>query len=409
MALTSDISSLTSKSTEALYSATASVKDGAVDPSTTKVTGDRNGGLFAEESNEMKKDDFLLLLITQMKMQDPLQPMDNNEFMAQLTQMRQLESANNTQQAIEGLKEAFAGTVDAQKYSAQSMTNAAAVSLIGKEVRLLEQAVTYYGKPDESIPIRVHFGNARSAEVQILDSDGNVVRTLGADGKDAENSATILWDGTLDDGTYAQVGSYEINIVGQDTNPALYAFVEDMVQGVRFASDGALIKVGGKELSIDNVLDVSVGENSKRGGTISSSSAIELLGKQVRVARNEISHNAQYNEQHTIQLNTGRLTSATVNIQNNKGETVRKLPAQLNDDGTASVTWDGRLMNGTDFAEPGTYSIVIEEAAYNPDVYAFTEGTVEGISNLDGTSRLRIGGVLVPLSDIIDIAPVVNS
>ncbi|MBD3320251.1 MAG: hypothetical protein GF350_04060 [Chitinivibrionales bacterium] len=409
MALTSDISSLTPGELEDYYSATASIKDGSIDGSTTTVTGDRSEGLFADQSNDMEKNDFLLLLIEQMKMQDPLEPMDNSEFMAQLTQLRQLESANNTQNAIEGLKEAFDGTVDAQKYSARSMTNASAVSLIGKEVRLMEGSVTWYGKTDEHVPIRVHLGNARSAEIQLLDDEGAVVKTLVADSKDAENSATVMWDGTGDDGKYVPVGSYEINIVGQDSNPALYAFVEDMVQGVRFSSQGALIKVGGKELSIDNVLDVSISETSKGFGGISSSSAIELMGKQVRVRRTELSHSARYNEQHTIMLNMGGLDSATVRIQNSRGETVRIVPAQADGDGTARVTWDGRLMNGSDFAEPGIYSIVIDEAEYNPNVYAYAEGTVDGVSNLNGATRLRIDGVNLSPADIIDISPGVQT
>lgn len=384
------------------YTARARVEDGAVDPSTSTVTGDRSGGLFVEDGGEVGKDDFLLLLVTQLRMQDPLDPMDNTQFLNQVAQFRSLESSNNMQKALEGLKESYRETADAQQYGAQSMTNASSVSLIGREVRLRQTMVSWHGPSLGPSPIRVHLGNASQAEVRLLDREGEVVRTMVAEGKDRENSVTLQWDGTTDTGEVAQPGEYAIHIAGQEENPALYAFVEDVVQGVRFASDGALLKVAGREIGIGNVLDVSVGEQARGFGGISPSSAIELLGTRVRARRDEIRFGGRAGEQAVFDVNLGNLSDATVRIRDRFGNDVRVLHARAEDGGR--VVWDGRAMNGVDVAQPGIYSVHIDEAENNPDVYAYEEGVVDGVSSMHGGTALRINGKTVTLSEIIDIA-----
>lgn len=265
MAMSVDANSLFQKKTEP-YTARASVGEGgAVDASTSVVTGDREGGIFTP-SNKLGKQDFLRLLVTQLQFQDPMKPMENTEFVAQLAQFSALEGNVNIEKAIGDLESSFSESVNAQNFSAQSMTNASAISMIGKNVRLRETKVTFFGKANETVPIRVHLGESERAVVRLLDKDGNTVRTLEAEGKDAENSATIAWDGLRDDGERAKVGIYRIAIEGQDTDPSLYAFVQDAVQGVRFTAEGPLIKAGGKELPIGNVMDVSIGANGSDSG-----------------------------------------------------------------------------------------------------------------------------------------------
>jgi flagellar basal-body rod modification protein FlgD len=46
-------------------------------------------------SSSLSKDDFLQLLVTQMQYQDPLQPMDNTEFVAEMAQFSSLEQMEN--------------------------------------------------------------------------------------------------------------------------------------------------------------------------------------------------------------------------------------------------------------------------------------------------------------------------
>nr|MBL0716726.1 hypothetical protein [Desulfobacterales bacterium] len=100
------------------------------------VTGLENvsgaGSNFAAtRSNEMGKDAFLELLVTQMQYQDPLNPMDSTAFTAQLAQFSSLEQLNNVNENLEY----------SQLYQS-SINNSQAVSFIGKDIRAIGDTIS---------------------------------------------------------------------------------------------------------------------------------------------------------------------------------------------------------------------------------------------------------------------------
>jgi len=400
MTISTDISNLTKASTEP-YTAKASLKDdGSIDTST--VTGDRTTGLFKDATKEMGKDDFLLLLTTQLRYQDPLNPMDNQEFVAQLAQFRALEGTDNVEKAISKLDESFKGSVDAQQYSAQSISNTAAVSLIGKTVRMRQVNLDWYAKAGDKVPIQVQMGNLKEVTVEIRDKDDNVVKTIQVTGKDRENSAKLTWDGSTDKGEIAPAGKYSIYIQGQDTNSALYAYVQDVVDGVRFTPDGSMIKIAGKELSIGNVLDVSIG-TSGSAGSLAPSTAVSLLGKEVRIRQSAVNWGIGDYEPEGFLVNAMPNTKVAVEIKDSSGNVIQTLTGSSNDKGVALMVWKGDTSKG-EYADAGMYEIHVVGEENNPTLYAYYEGVVDGISNIGGDSRLRINGRTASLSDVIDIA-----
>ncbi|HEX3018869.1 MAG TPA: flagellar hook capping FlgD N-terminal domain-containing protein [Chitinispirillaceae bacterium] len=404
--VSADIASLT-KTTEP-YSARASIgEDGEV--TTTDLTGDRNSGLFSEAGKEMGKDDFLKLLVTQLRYQDPLNPMENTEFVSQLAQFRSLESGSNIESAIKDLNESFKGTVEAQKYSAQSITNTSAISLIGKYVRLKQDSVLWEAKAGATVPMRVHLGANSSAIVELLDTDGNVVKTLEAEGKDSENSVDLYWDGSTDSGDVARGGKYTIRIQGQDEDSSLYAFVQNMVDGVRFADSGALVKIDGRELSIGNIMDVSYnGSANTTGSSLTPITAVSLLGKVVRMRETEINYHAYEKETVTMKLQTAATENVKVNIMDSKGNIVYYTTVNPDSRGVATLSWNGQTINGS-YASAGKYHIWIQGQDTDGAVYAFSDGTVDGVANLGADSKLRVNGKTVSLADIIDIADQTDS
>jgi flagellar basal-body rod modification protein FlgD len=79
----------------------------------------------ATKPNELGKDDFLNLLVTQLKNQDPLEPIKNEEFVAQLAQFNSLEQMMNLNKSFE------------QMLSLQQLTQAS--GFIGKQVSWLDE------------------------------------------------------------------------------------------------------------------------------------------------------------------------------------------------------------------------------------------------------------------------------
>lgn len=77
----------------------------------------------------MGKEAFLKLLVTQLQNQDPLKPMEDKEFTAQLAQFSSLEEMKNISKSIDGLAA-----------SQSSSVKTSAVGFIGKEVRFLDPA-----------------------------------------------------------------------------------------------------------------------------------------------------------------------------------------------------------------------------------------------------------------------------
>lgn len=89
---------------------------------------------------ELGKDEFLKLLVEQLKAQDPLNPMDNNEFIAQSAQFSQLEQSTQLNTTLSGF---LTKQESMFNYMLSSQNALQATNFIGKEI-------TAYSKNSES-------------------------------------------------------------------------------------------------------------------------------------------------------------------------------------------------------------------------------------------------------------------
>lgn len=152
-------------------------------------------GTSATSTTQESQDRFLKLLVTQLKNQDPLNPMDNAEVTSQLAQI-------NTVSGIEKLN-ATLGTLLGAYNESQSMQ---AAGLIGKTVLVPGSGLTLSGGAAFG-GVNLS-GAADQVTVSILNASGNVVQTQTLGAQDA-GSLNFSWDGKTAEGTTAPDGAYK--------------------------------------------------------------------------------------------------------------------------------------------------------------------------------------------------------
>lgn len=193
----------------------------------------------------MDQQAFLKLFTTQLQNQNPLDPMKNENFVAQLAQFSQLEATTNMSTTLKDY-------VNSQ--SGERMLSSAA--LIGKKVAVTgADAVLSSGQP-VSASIQLDQG-ADGLTVKVLNSKGETVRTANY-GIQAAGTLSLNWDGRDDAGNPMPDGNYQFQaqgvVQGKNTKPdvAVFATVQSISQS---GSDGSLqVQVaGGKSVPLSSV------------------------------------------------------------------------------------------------------------------------------------------------------------
>ena len=198
------------------------------------------------QNTSMGQTEFLTLFTTQLKNQDPTDPVKNEAFVAQLAQFSQLEASVAMKTSMESL--------------VSSMSNdrmLGAASLIGKSVSIPDGPVTVTDTIVSQGTINVPTG-ADGIRVQIFNDQGQLVRTqiMGAQ---PVGDVTLEWDGITDAGAAAPNGIYRyvasVNRAGNITTPTVNTLAT--VRSVTSAGtvDGTLMLGvdGGKSISLANV------------------------------------------------------------------------------------------------------------------------------------------------------------
>lgn len=196
-----------------------------------------------EKNAVMQKDDFLRLLVTQMKHQDPLNPMENSEYAAQLAQFSSLESLENLNKSAE-----------TQILLGQSMNNSFLTSLIGKEVKAYGNGVKFDG---DNAEITYYLEKTAGVSVDIYDKNGNLVKTINANTQNAGNQS-VNWDGTDKNGNKVAAGDYTFKVKALDGTDEVtaHAFTEGMVSGIAYEQGSPYLKVNGSYVNLGDVIEL---------------------------------------------------------------------------------------------------------------------------------------------------------
>lgn len=190
-------------------------------------------------------DTFLSLLTTQLKYQDPLDPMDSNQFVAQLVQFSNVEQAIATNTNLEKLL---------SMQSANQMVGA--LGYIGKQVEATSAQIPL--KNGEATFSYTLDGNAESAAVVITDRVGNTVFTAPAETAAGKHSFT--WQGTDSSGLTVADGAYSVKVVARDRDNGVVGAstaAVATVDGVETTETGFLLSLGDVKVELKDVITVS--------------------------------------------------------------------------------------------------------------------------------------------------------
>lgn len=216
--------------------------------STSSTSSSASGTLTSGVT--MGKEDFLKLLTTQLRYQNPLSPEDPKDFVAQLSQFSSLEQLINLNNKLE----------DSAKSSTalqNSMQLGQGVSLLGKEVKA--QGNSFVVKSGEAGDMSFILGaNAASTKVNIYTSGGTLVRTIDLGAKSA-GEVDIDWDGKDNSGKQVADGTYYFQVAAADAKGKSLetaSYITGKVEEVLQDANKVYLKVNGRLITLDSILSI---------------------------------------------------------------------------------------------------------------------------------------------------------
>ncbi len=214
--------------------------------------GAQSASSSVQRGDLLDRDVFLELLIIQMQNQDPLDPMSNEEFIGQLSQLAGVEQLRTVNSNLEII----------QMY--QSSLNAAqSVGLIGKQVKALGDSVMLPAEGNCQLSFRLS-SDANEVSVSVMNAEGKVVRVIEAGSMKAGNNS-VVWDGTDSEGNRLPTCEYtfEVNAKNEGGAVAVDTFITGVVMGIVFEDGVPKLLVGNQRVPLGDVYEVqTVGEGS---------------------------------------------------------------------------------------------------------------------------------------------------
>lgn len=197
-----------------------------------------------KKDQSLGQDDFMKLLTTQLTHQDPMKPVENGEFVAQMAQFGMLSG-------IQEMQKDFATLTD-QMVSSQNME---AAGMIGRQVLISTDGAHFDGvnSVTGSFPLEV---SAQNMAVNIHNEGGQLVKTIDMGANEA-GIVGFSWDGTDNAGNKVASGNYKVTANGLEGGEArgFDTFVNFEVKSVVLGKEkGTLLNLAdGSSVKLDDV------------------------------------------------------------------------------------------------------------------------------------------------------------
>jgi flagellar basal-body rod modification protein FlgD len=203
--------------------------------STSGSSSSSTSSTSGTQSASSTEDRFLTLLVTQMKNQDPLNPLDNAQVTSQMAQLSTVTGIEKLYASLATMSQSFA--------SSQSLQ---AANMIGHTV-LVPGATGLTlsgGTANAGVDLQ---GPADSLVVSIKDAKGNVVRSIDLGAQKSAGTVPFAWDGKTDGGAVAPDGQYtfDIKALQGTTKVTASQLTVGQVTSVTLGASGVSLNVAG--------------------------------------------------------------------------------------------------------------------------------------------------------------------
>jgi flagellar basal-body rod modification protein FlgD len=216
--------------------------------SVSSTTSSSAFGLTTATDQALDKQDFLKLLIAQIQNQDPLEPQDNSEYVAQLAQFSNLEQTT-----------AINDRLDLLLLQARGQSNTQVLDMIGQQATVNGSTITTDGSGGGN---RIGFTlnqSAASTKITITNSSGDVVRTIDAGGQKA-GYVSVNWDGKNSSGTLQPSASYKVSVAALDKDGKSVTVAQQttgIIKAISYDKGYAVLHLdNGAEVSVSNLLKI---------------------------------------------------------------------------------------------------------------------------------------------------------
>ncbi|MBV8659778.1 MAG: flagellar biosynthesis protein FlgD [Burkholderiales bacterium] len=190
---------------------------------------------------------FLQLLTTQLKNQDPTNPTDTSQMTSQLTQISTVSGIQSLNSTVSNMASTF--------NAAQSFQ---AAGLIGRQVMASGTSLAYDGTNPPSAQVTVP-DNAGKVTLQVYDANARLVDTIQMGTPKAGNQL-VKWDGTDGNGNKLPAGTYTIAAQGvatDGTTSNLDTATYVKVNSVSIGSDGVKLQVSdGRDIAMTDITQI---------------------------------------------------------------------------------------------------------------------------------------------------------
>jgi len=224
--------------------------------SVSSVTTSTDTSTQTSNASELGKDEFLKLLVTKLQYQDPLSPMEDEDFIAQLAQYSSLEQLSNISEALDESNQLT-------YLQMQSLNNTMASDLIGKEVTAVYSGV--YIEDNQPANISFTLDEAVSEiDFTISDFNGNVVATFSSENL-TSGVNTVKWDGRDSLGNMVEDGYYYVEATATDSSGETFEpdlSITGVVDSIVYRDGSAYVRIHDMDIPLGDIMEIGSTDSS---------------------------------------------------------------------------------------------------------------------------------------------------